>query len=126
MVNFIFNLKLLILSLLKMQPSSIIYLFLMIFAVIFEILADYLFKEWVSKNKTLVLWIGMVVYAIGTVLWAFSLKYETLSRAGIFFNILYLILLVIVGVIAYNEKFTWREITALILCIIAIIILETK
>ena len=44
------------------------FLLLVIVAVIFEVLADVLFKYWTINAKQLLLWGGVLLYAIGTVI----------------------------------------------------------
>lgn len=108
-----------------MEPKTVYFLTILI-SVGLELIADYLFKTWVTANKAFIFWIGVVIYAIGTIFWALSLKYESLSRAGIFFNIVYLAMIVVISIIIFRETVTWREILALLLCIGAILLLELK
>lgn len=75
-----------------------------IVGVALEIAADVFFKQWTQSHKTIFIVIGCVIYAIGTVLWAFSLKYELLSKAVIIFTLLNLIGVLIIGIGIFHEK----------------------
>jgi multidrug transporter EmrE-like cation transporter len=64
--------------------TKLIFFVLALLAVIFEIVADVLFKEWSINNKNLILGLGIVLYAIGTVFWAYSLKHEIYQKDCLF------------------------------------------
>jgi len=72
-------------------------------AVILEVVGDILFKKWAINSKNALLIVGLLIYFIGTIFWAVSLKYEYLSKAISVFTILNLILIVLVGVIYFKE-----------------------
>jgi len=65
-----------------------IFLGLIALAVALEIIADILFKKWAIENKNILFIIGLIIYFIGTIFWAVSLKYEFLSKAVSIFTIL--------------------------------------
>ena len=60
-------------------------------AVILEVIGDILFKKWSISSKNALLIVGLLIYFIGTIFWAVSLKYEYLSKAISVFTILNLI-----------------------------------
>src|SRR3990172_11908044 len=82
---------------------KIISFLLILLAVSLEIIADIIFKKWSIDNKNLLLYIGLLIYFIGTIFWAFSLKYEYLSRAISVFTVLNLVIVVLVGVLYFKE-----------------------
>ena len=70
-------------------------------AVTLEVVADVLFKKWAIKGESLLLALGLVLYFAGTVVWAYSLKYEYLSKAITIFTVLNLILVVAAGTLFF-------------------------
>jgi len=97
---------------------------LLILAVVFEIFADTLLKKWSLSNKNVLLVIGLVVYLVGTVFWAFSLKYEYLSKAVSVFTVLNLIAVVLVGLIYFKEDLSLLNKIGIGLGIVSVILLE--
>jgi predicted membrane channel-forming protein YqfA (hemolysin III family) len=51
--------------------QSMLFLGLLLLAVILESIADVSFKFSHLENKSLYLWAGVVLYTIGTIIWAF-------------------------------------------------------
>ena len=84
----------------EIDPSALI-----LVAVIFEVVADILFKKWSIESRNILFSVGLLVYFIGTIFWAVSLKYEYLSKAVSIFTILNLIILVAVGTLLFKEKY---------------------
>ncbi len=72
-------------------------------AVALEVIADVLFKKWSLDSRQLFLAVGLALYFAGTVIWAYSLKYEYLSKAITVFTVLNLILVVFAGVFLFDE-----------------------
>lgn len=83
--------------------QQFLFLGLLFFAVAFEAVADVSFKFSHLQNKPVYLWLGVLLYTIGTIGWAFSLKYEYLSKAVSIFTVLNLILVILVGIIVFKE-----------------------
>lgn len=106
-----------------MDGNKIFWLFTLI-AVGLEIAGDIFFKKWVIENKTLLLWIGFIIYSLGTLFWAFSLKYETLSKAISIFTILNLVIVTLVGVIIFKENLSVLAKVGIALGIVSIILIE--
>lgn len=73
-------------------------------AVAFEIVADVLFRKWAIENRVLLLGVGLALYFIGTLFWAFSLKYEVLSKSIVIFTLINLIVGVGVGLFYFKEE----------------------
>jgi len=99
-------------------------LILILLAVSFEVVADILFKKWSIGNSNLFFSAGLLIYFIGTIFWAISLKYEYLSKAVSVFTILNLILLVIVGIILFKEDLSLVNKIGIGLGIISIVLIE--
>lgn len=97
---------------------------LMALAVAFEVFADVLFKKWAIENKNILLAIGLLIYFVGTIFWAFSLKYEFLSKAISIFTVLNLIVVVLVGVIMFKENLSLVNKIGIGLAILSVILVE--
>ena len=106
------------------MKEKIFFLLFIFLAVFLEVVADILFKKWSFENKKLLLIVGLVLYFVGTIFWAFSLKHEFLSKAVSVFTILNLMLVVGVGVFYFKENFSLLNKIGIGLGIISIIFLE--
>jgi glucose uptake protein len=90
--------------------SKNLFFVLLILAVAMEIGADIFFKKWAMQNRMLLLAVGLALYLIGTAFWAYSLKYEQLSKAVIIFTVLNLIGVLLAGLLIFNEKLNlWNK-----------------
>ena len=89
-----------------------------------EITGDVFFKTWVVGNKPLLMWVGFVIYAIGALFWALSLRYEMLSKAISIFTILNLVIVVLIGVIFFKENISIISKIGIVLGIISIMLIE--
>lgn len=97
---------------------------LLLIAVLLEVAGDVLFKKWALGSRNLLLILGLLVYFIGTVFWAVSLKYEFLSKAISVFTIMNLILVVLVGVVLFKEDLTLLNKIGIILGIVSVVMIE--
>lgn len=93
-------------------------------AILFESFADVLFKFSHTESKQILLWIGVVFYTIGTVIWAYSLKYEFLSKAISLFTILNLIIVTLAGVFIFKEELSLINKIGILLGIISVFLIE--
>jgi multidrug transporter EmrE-like cation transporter len=102
------------------------YLFLILvgLAVLLEVVADIFLKKWALQSKNVLLGIGLLLYFIGTVFWAYSLKYEYLSRAITFFAVLNVIAIMLVGVYLFGEKLTLASKMGMLLGVISLVLME--
>ena len=103
---------------------KITFLSLIAVAVLFEVAGDIFFKKWSVDNKSIFLYIGLLVYFIGTVFWAISLKYEYLSTAISFFTIFNLIVGVLVGVFFFKEDLSLVNKIGIAIGILSIFLIE--
>jgi multidrug transporter EmrE-like cation transporter len=101
-----------------------IFVGLMILVAIVETIGDILFKFWAIKEKNIFLVIGVVLYMIATIIFAFSLKYEALSKAISIFSILTIILVVLAGFFIFKENITYLQKIGILLGIIGIVLIE--
>ncbi len=107
-----------------LQNSKIIFFILIIVAVVFEIIGDVLFKKWSVDTKNTLLYIGLLIYFVGTVFWAISLRYEFLSKAISVFTLLNLIAIVAVGVFYFNEDLSVVNKIGIALGVVSIVLIE--
>ena len=105
-------------------PFKLIFFVLIALAVLLEAVADVLFKKWSLGSRNLLLIIGFVIYFIGTVFWAFSLKYEYLSKAISVFTVINLIVIVLIGFLYFNEDLSLTNKIGVMLGVISVILVE--
>jgi multidrug transporter EmrE-like cation transporter len=103
---------------------KIVFFGLIILAVSLEVVGDILFKKWTIETKNILLISGLMIYFVGTIFWAFSLKYDYLSRAVSVFTILNLIVVVLVGVVMFNENLSLLNKIGVLLGIVSIVLLQ--
>ena len=89
-----------------------------------EIAGDVFFKKWTIEHKPLLLWIGFAVYVISAFFWAYSLKYETLSKAIFVFTILNLVIVTLIGIFFFKEHISLVSKIGILLAIISIVLIE--
>ncbi|MEI7480104.1 MAG: SMR family transporter [bacterium] len=89
-----------------------------------EVIGDILFKEWSIHNKNYMLVLGILAYTAATLFWAFSLKYQSLSKAMVIFAVLTLIVGILVGVFFYKEELSALNIVGIVIGLTSIIFLE--
>jgi multidrug transporter EmrE-like cation transporter len=106
------------------ELSKLLFFILIISAVALEVAGDIFFKKWSLDSKNLLLAIGLLVYFIGTVFWAVSLKYEFLSRAISVFTIMNLIIVSLAGVIIFKEDLSVVNKLGIALGALSIILVE--
>lgn len=97
---------------------------LIVLAVILEIIGDIMFKKWSIAGNNILLYLGLLVYFIGSFFWAISLKYEYLSTAISIFSILNLIIIALVGIIYFKEDLSIINKVGMGLGIISVILIE--
>jgi len=97
---------------------------LILLAVVLEIAADVLFKKWAIESRTFLFIIGLLLYFVGTIFWAVSLKYEFLSKAISVFTLLNLIIIVFVGTMFFNENLSFINKIGVGLGVFSIILIE--
>lgn len=103
----------------KLLAGGILFL-----AVALELVADVLFKHWALTGKSIFIVVGTFLYLAATLLWAFSLKYQPLSKAIVVFTIGNLILGVIAGIAIFDESLTIIQKIGVIFGLLSIVMLE--
>jgi len=103
---------------------KVVFFLMLVTAVILEVIGDVYFKKWSLQNRTWMMLIGFAFYALGSLFWAVSLRYELLSKAGIIFMLMNLVLIALVGVFYFNENLSIINKIGVALAIISIILLE--
>lgn len=107
------------------QTVKLIFFSLIALAVVFEVAGDIFFKKWSLGGKSILLAAGLLVYFIGTVFWAISLKYEYLSKAISVFMVLNLVIVVLVGIIYFKEDLSLVNKLGIGLAALSIILIES-
>jgi multidrug transporter EmrE-like cation transporter len=106
-----------------MSAKILFWIFTSIGAIL-EIAGDVFFKKWAVENRPLLMWSGFIIYSIGALFWAYSLKYEMLSKAISIFTILNLVIVAIVGIIFFKENISMMARLGIVLGIISIVLIE--
>ncbi len=101
-----------------------VFLVLVSLAAIFEASGDIILKKWAIDEKQFFFILGLIVYFAATVIWAFSLKYEFLSKAISIVTILNLIIVVLVGVLYFKEDLSLINKFGIGLGILSVILIE--
>lgn len=108
----------------QLEMLKILFFILIAIAVALEIFGDMLFKKWSLENNNFLLYIGLATYFIGSMFWAFSLKYEYLSKAISVFTILNLVVVALVGILYFKEELSILNKAGIALGVISIILVE--
>lgn len=100
------------------------FLLIVLAAVVLEVIADILFKKWSLGGKGVFIAAGMVLYTLGTVIWAYSLKFEMLSKAISVFTILNLVLVAVAGLVIFKEDLSLTNKIGFALGLAGVILIE--
>ncbi len=100
------------------------FIYLVTIVAFLEVIGDILFKEWSIHSKNYLLILGILAYMAATLFWAFSLKYQSLSKAMVIFAVLTLIVGILVGVLFYKEDLSTLNIVGIALGLGSIVLLE--
>jgi multidrug transporter EmrE-like cation transporter len=103
---------------------KITFFILIIMAAMLEASGDIILKKWAIDQKQFLFMIGIGVYFIATVVWAFSLRYEFLSKAISIITILNLVIVVLVGVLYFKEDLSMINKVGIVLGIISVILIQ--
>lgn len=95
-----------------------IYWALLLMGTVFEIVGDVFFKK--SHYG-----MGFGMYLVGTIFWAFSLRYDDLSSAIIVFTLLNVIGAVLMSHFYLGETIALKQVIGIGLAIGAIVLIET-
>jgi len=103
---------------------KIIFFGLVILAVALEVAGDIFFKKWAIESKGVLLYIGLLIYFIGTIFWAISLRYEYLSKAISVFTVLNLVIVSVVGILYFKEDLSLINKIGIGFGILSIVLIE--
>ena len=106
------------------SQMKLLFFGLLILAVALEVIGDIFFKKWALSNQNTLIAAGLAVYFIGTAFWAFSLKYEYLSKAISVFTVLNLVAVVLVGVFLFKDDLTLINKIGIVLGVISVLLIE--
>lgn len=109
---------------LPILSEKTIFLLLISLAVLLEVAGDILFKKWAIENRQLLLLVGLIVYFVGTIAWAFSLKYDYISKAISILSVLNLVIIVLVGVLFFNEQLSLPNKIGIVFGVLSVVLLE--
>ena len=104
---------------------KVIFLILIVTASVLEVIADLFLKKWSMNGRNWIFVLGIVIYLVATFFWAFSLKYELMSRAITVFFVLNMILVVLAGVLIFGEKLSIVNKLGILLGIVSLVLVET-
>ena len=93
-------------------------------AVLLEVIADVIFKYWSISSKGFLITVGIIVYSIGTVMWAYSLKFGDLSKLVTVFTVLNLVAVVLVGFFLFKEEVSLINMIGILLGVISVILIQ--
>lgn len=106
-----------------MSPKYLFTLLIAI-AVTLEVIADILLKKWSMSAQWPLFAIGIFIYFLGTVSWAYSLRYEHLSKAIILFTLANLIVITFAGLIFFDEHLSRVNKIGILLGMLSIVMIE--
>jgi len=99
------------------------FIYLVIGATLLEALADILFKFWTIDGQNFLLIIGVAIYTASTIVWAYSLKFEVLSKAITVFAVLNLILVILAGLVLFGDQLSLYSKIGIGLGIISVVLM---
>ena len=97
---------------------------MVILAVALEVAGDIFFKKWAIESKGVLLYIGLLIYFIGTIFWAISLRYEYFSKAISVFTVLNLVIVSVVGILYFKEDLSLINKIGIGFGILSIVLIE--
>jgi multidrug transporter EmrE-like cation transporter len=93
-------------------------------AVVLEAAGDVLFKMAHIESRTTFLVLGTILYLIAVVVWAFSLKYEMLSKAIALFSVLNAMAVIAAGFVLFGEQPSLLAKVGMVLGVVAVGLLQ--
>ena len=106
------------------MSNQFLFLLLLLGAVLLETVADVLFKASYLQHKTVFLIVGVVLYTVGTLIWASSLRFEYLSKAISIFTVLNLIAVLLAGLVIFKEHLSLINKFGVLLGLISVILMQ--
>ena len=94
---------------------------LLISGLLVDLAGDYFMKKWALSDNLRFILIGLLTFAIANVFWAYTLKYEAMSKIFVYYSVLVLIAGVILGTFIFKEKLLLINWVGVLLAIIGMI-----
>jgi len=107
-----------------LDALKLLFFALIFLSVLLEVAGDVLFKKWSIESKNMLLIAGLSIYFIGSIFWAFSLKYEYLSKSITVFTVFNLIAVALAGVVLFKEDLSLINKLGIIAGVISVILVE--
>ena len=101
------------------------YLSLLALAVVLEVIADILLKKWSINARWIFLVLGLAIYFIGTISWAYSLRFEYLSKSIVLFTLANLIAITLISSWYFHEQISLMNKMGIFIGIVSIILIES-
>lgn len=99
------------------------YKLILLISAVVEVIGDLYLKLWTEGKSQL--WIGIVLYAIGSCGWIYCLKSYSLSKGLVIFTLLNLVIGVLSGVFVLKEQISIKVYLAFSLAFVAILLFES-
>lgn len=99
-----------------------LYKIILLISAILEVIGDYHIKLWTESKSQL--WIGVLLYSIGSVGWIYCLKSYSLSKGLVIFTLLNLIIGALFGVFLLKETLETKDYVAFSLAMVSIVLFE--
>lgn len=93
-------------------------------AAVLEATGDIVLKKWAITGRYPILITGLLVYLTATIIWAWSLKYDFLSRAISTITIINLIIVVLAGVFLFNEDLSMINKIGIALGVLSVLMIQ--
>ncbi len=97
---------------------------LLIVAVLLEVAGDLLFRKWGVENRWPIFVLALIVYNIGAVAWGYSLRSIQVSSGIIVLGVLNVVLVVIGGVVLFQEKLSTLQTVGIAFGLLSLILLS--
>jgi multidrug transporter EmrE-like cation transporter len=91
---------------------------------IFDTFGDVLMKNWVVNSSKFHFALGMIFYVIGLSFLAYSFTLKKIVVASVLFLIINIVLLSLVNWFYFSESLNNREVLALVLGLVAVVLFE--
>ena len=85
---------------------------------------DLVQKQWVTTGKTWIFWLGIAIWAFGSLFLAMSYKYKNMAVASMIYILVNILTLVVISWVAYGEKLDTKQMVGMGLALIAVFLLE--
>ncbi len=101
-----------------------IYYLLILCAALAEAMGDGVLKKWAVSQNSHWFILGILLYLTSVITWAFSLKYELISKAIIVVMILNTLFVLIIGSLFFKESLTDIQKLGVVFALIGLVLIE--